>query len=69
MNEFILDLNCCILFVELFEFSLSDCWLVFDVESQWRKKPKSLLVTIGLVHGDCKGVVWQLWCLGLKKFW
>ena len=26
--------------------------------------PISLFVTIGLVQGDCKGVVWQDWCLG-----
>ena len=62
------DRICWFMFVlvllEMLALSLSlPCVLWFKSLPFIRKKP-SLLVTIGLVHGDCNGVVWQDWCRG-----
>ena len=81
LNELMRDLICWLMFVEFVEdmlmlsplsfpaadddvvvcLVLSVCILV----DSCRVKPISLLVTMGLVHGDCSGVVWQLWWRGL----
>ena len=51
------------LILELFEETLILSFSeLFEVE--FLKKPMSLVVTTGLVQGDCSGVVWQLWWRG-----
>ena len=74
LNELMRERICWLMLLELVDEMLMlslywdefccSCMLLVESCSM---KPMSLLVTTGLVHGDCNGVVWQLWCLGLPN--